>query len=94
MPDREMIRQTLVELLEKETGNKPESVDDPVNLREQLGLDSLDLVGVVMQVENRFRIRLTHQELEKVACVGDLLNLLEAKISESGEAAAGESAAA
>jgi acyl carrier protein len=90
MPDREMIRQTLVELLESETGNKPSSADDSVNLREDMGLDSLDLVGVVMQIENRFRIRLTHQELEKVVKVGDFLDLLQSKIG----ATEGSSAAA
>jgi acyl carrier protein len=88
MTDRETLRQTLVELLENETGNKPESVDDSVNLREQLGLDSLDLVGVVMQIEGRYRIRLTHQELEKIVKVGDFLDLVLAKIAAGGEAAA------
>ena len=88
MLDREMIRQTLVELFESETDRKPESVADPINLRDQLGLDSLDLVGVVMQIENRFRIRLTHQELEQVITVGNLLDLVQAKIAELPRSAA------
>jgi acyl carrier protein len=31
-------------------------------------------------VERRFHIRLTHEELEKLATVADVLNLLEAKL--------------
>jgi acyl carrier protein len=37
------------------------------------------VVSIVSQIERRFRIRLTHQELEKLVTVGDLLNLLENK---------------
>jgi acyl carrier protein len=50
-----------------------------MNLREELGLDSVDVVSIVSQIERRFRIRLTHQELEKLVTVGDLLSLLENK---------------
>jgi len=39
------------------------------------------VVSIVSQVERRYRIRLTHQELEKLATVGDVLDLLQAKLS-------------
>jgi acyl carrier protein len=54
---------------------------DDINLREGLGLDSVDVVSIVSQVERRFHIRLTHEELEKLATVADVLNLLESKLS-------------
>ena len=38
------------------------------------------MVSVVSQIERRFHIRLTHQELEKLVTVGDVLDLLEAKL--------------
>ena len=88
MPDRETIRQTLIELIENDLGERPGDVGDGVSLREGLGLDSVDIVGIVMQIEGRFRIRLTHPELEKVACVGDLLDLIQAKVVAGPEAAA------
>jgi acyl carrier protein len=88
MTDRETIRQTVLELYEAETGKTAPSLSDALNLKDELGLDSVDLVGIVMQLENRFRIRLTHQDLEKVVCVGDLLNLLEAKVSAVPESSA------
>jgi acyl carrier protein len=81
MPDREFIRQTLIELLEADTGEKYPDLNDDVNLREGLGLDSVDVVSVVSQVERRFRIRLTHQELEGLVKVGDVLTLLEGKLA-------------
>ena len=88
MPDRETIRQTLIELLEADTGEKYANLDDGKNLRDELGLDSVDVVSIVSQIERRFRIRLTHQELEKLVTVGDVLNLLETKLTNPPDAAA------
>lgn len=87
MPDRTMIRKTLIELLEADTGEKYTDLDDATNLREGLGLDSVDVVSIVSQVERRFHIRLTHQELEKLATVADVLNLLEGKLNAPAETA-------
>jgi len=81
MPDRETIRQTLVELLEADTGEKYPDLKESLTLREELGLDSVDVVSIVSQVERRYRIRLTHQELEKLATVGDVVDLLLAKLA-------------
>ena len=80
MPDRETLRRTLIELLEADTGEKYSDLEENANLREGLGLDSVDVVSVVSQIERRFRIRLTHEELEKLVTVCDVLDLLQAKI--------------
>jgi acyl carrier protein len=87
MPDRNTIRLTLIELLEADTGEKYPDLDDMTNMREGLGLDSVDVVSIVSQIERRFRIRLTQQELEKLATVGDLLDLLESKFTAGPDAA-------
>jgi acyl carrier protein len=81
MPDRATLRQTLIELLEADTGEKHSDLDDNSNLREGLGLDSVDVVSIVSQIERRFRIRLTQQELEKLVTVADVLQLLESKVA-------------
>jgi len=47
MPDRQVIRQTLIELLEADTGEKYPDLDENTNLREGLGLDSVDVVSIV-----------------------------------------------
>ncbi len=80
MPDRTFIRETLIELLEADTGEKYTHLEETANLREGLGLDSVDVVSIVSQIERRFHIRLSHEELEKLATVADVLNLLEAKL--------------
>jgi acyl carrier protein len=88
MPDRDTIRQTLIELLEADTGEEYPDLDDHTNLREGLGLDSVDVVSIVSQIERRFRIRLTQQELEKLVTVADVLDLLETKFSGGAETSA------
>jgi acyl carrier protein len=81
MPDRNAIRNTLIEFLEADTGEKFPELQDSMDLREGLGLDSVDVVSIVSQIERRFHIRLTHQELEKLVTVNDVLELLEGKLS-------------
>jgi acyl carrier protein len=81
MPDRETLRRTLVELLEADTGEKYTDLQESANLRDGLGLDSVDVVSVVSQIERQFRVRLTHEELEKLVTVCDVLDLLQAKIA-------------
>ena len=88
MHTRESIRQVLIEILEADMGEKYTNVEDKANLREQLGLDSVDVVSIVSQVERRFRVRLTHQELEKLVTVGDVLDLLHSKVNAPPETSA------
>lgn len=88
MHDRAAIQSTLIELLEADTGEKYPDLDDSKKLREELGLDSVDVVSIVSQIERQYRIRMTHQELEKLVTVGDVLNLLEAKLAEPPQASA------
>jgi acyl carrier protein len=83
MLDRNAIRQTLIELMEADTGGSFANLDDQQNLRTELGLDSVDVVSIVSQVERRFRIRLSQQDLEKLVTVGDVLNLLQLKLQEA-----------
>ena len=86
--DRAAIRQTLIELVEADTGEKHTDLADEVNLREGLGLDSVDVVSIVSQIERRFRIRLSQQDLEKLLTVGDVLALLQAKLASPPESSA------
>jgi acyl carrier protein len=46
-----------------------------------LNLDSLDMAGLVLHIESRFGIQIETELLEGIATVGDLLNMLQAKIA-------------
>ena len=81
MTEREMVRQTLIELLESDTGEKYDVMKDETSLREGLGLDSVDVVSIISQIERRFRIRMTHEELQTLSTVGDVLSMLQTKLA-------------
>ena len=82
MMDRESIRQTLAAYLEEDLGEPVASMDDAVTIREGMGLDSVDVVGLVMKVERQFRVRLASEELTEIVTVGDMLDLLQNKLAE------------
>jgi acyl carrier protein len=81
MTEREEIVAKLAEVLEAETGVAGDALrgSEDVPLRDGLNIDSVDLVGVVMRVEEFYRIRLTHEELAKVVTLKDLVDVIEAK---------------
>ena len=81
MIDRETLLATLVGLLEQEMGDSYGNLDESTDLREGLGLDSVDVVGLVMRVEHHFRIRLAMEELMEVKRVGQLISLVESKLA-------------
>ena len=86
---REEIRETLLKLFEAETGEPLEGLTDEQNLAEQLGLDSVDMVSLIMQLERHFKIRLSHEELANAVQVGQLLDIVQKKINEPKDAAQG-----
>jgi len=79
--DRKELSAVVLELLEKETGESYPALDDSTSLREGLNLDSLDMAGLVLHIESRFGIQIETELLEGIATVGDLLNMLQAKIT-------------
>lgn len=82
MTAREMLRTTLVNLLEEEMGEKYPLPQDDQDLRQSLGLDSVDVVGLVMRIEREYRVRLSAEELANVKVVGDLLDLMQGKLTD------------
>ncbi len=78
--DRQALINALKEILEDNQGETFEDLNESVALREDLGLDSVDLVTLVMQVQDRFRVVLTSGELEQVVTVKDILDLMQCKM--------------
>jgi acyl carrier protein len=87
MQDRMQIRTTLIDLLEADTGETFKDIKDEDNIREGLGLDSVDVVSVVSQIERKLQMRLSHEELMTIVTVGDLLDLIESKVRAQSKAA-------
>ncbi|MGF1582290.1 MAG: acyl carrier protein [Gemmataceae bacterium] len=84
MSDRSELIQQLQVLLEEETGEEFAEVQEANSLREDLGLDSVDLVSAVTQIERQYRISLTREDLEKLVTVKDVVDMMQAKLAPVG----------
>jgi acyl carrier protein len=87
MMKRAALLWSLREILEADRGESIDSLDESVSLKEGLGLDSVDLVTLVMQVQDRYRVVLGTEELERIVTVKDLVDLLQVKMSPISRAA-------
>jgi len=59
------------------------TVVESARFAEDLDADSLDLVELVMGLEERFDVSIPESDLESVATVGQVVDLVLAKISQS-----------
>lgn len=58
---------------------KPENVKSEANLKDDLGMDSLDVVELVMEVEKEFKISISDNEYDGITTVGSVVDLVESK---------------
>ena len=86
--DRTAIRKALLGMLENNKGEPVEHLDDGMDLRQDLGLDSVDLVSLVVDIQDHFHLQVAIADFEKVQSVGDLLDLLQARLPVIPRAAA------
>ena len=87
--NRQELSAVVLELLEKETGETYPDLAEKTSLRDGLHLDSLDMAGLVLHVESRFGIQIETELLERIATIGDMLDVLEEKLAaKSGRQAA------
>lgn len=54
-----------------------EEIDDTSNLRNDLGVDSLDEIEICVEVEKEFNIKISDADFEKVKTVNDLYECIE-----------------
>jgi acyl carrier protein len=61
-------------------GLEEHQLSEKVDLRDDLGIDSLDLIELQMEIEKKFCIKITEEESEKLSTVGNLIHLVKNKI--------------
>jgi acyl carrier protein len=66
--------QEFTKLLQKRVGNK--AIDENSNLR-SLGIDSLDLVEIVLEVEDMYDVSFENDELNSFKTVKDVISAIE-----------------
>ena len=91
---RDEIREVLRTIFEHETGDELANLPDNVVLAQEFDFDSVDMVGLIMQVERHFRVRLTSDDLVDVTTAGSLIDVVAAKVDQAAASPPGGGAAA
>lgn len=81
------IRDQLVEITAARFGFARERITDEAEFLSDLGLDELDRVDLVCEVEERFGVMIDDAEIEELAKFGDLVRLLDKQALVDGRAA-------
>ena len=71
----------LEKILENFTGQKTE-ITEATDLMKDLGLNSLELIEMVVKVEDEFDISIEDREIKGIASVGDVIQLIQGKINQ------------
>ncbi|SHH21070.1 acyl carrier protein [Thermosipho atlanticus] len=83
--DRNELFRQLSKVLAEKLDIPIEDIDESSHIIDDLGADSLDVVDLIMILEDEYGIRIEDDELESIATVGDILNILERKLKTKEE---------
>ena len=82
MRRKERIYDTLIDLVTEMDDLSPTDIKPETEIVHDLGLDSLQVYELVIDLESRFEIRISDDELERVNTVQDVVDLIYGMTSE------------
>ena len=77
--ERDEVIKLVREHLSSELEVSPEKIQLETRLREDLDADSLDLYELVMELEDRYGIRVSEEEAAEIKTVGDAVDFVCAR---------------
>ena len=81
MASKEEILTGLAEIVNEETGLEAESVQMDKSFTDDLDIDSLSMMTIVVNAEDKFGVRIPDEEVKNLATVGDAVNYISANQS-------------
>jgi len=84
MKSREEIAASVKEIFQKTLKIEPGRLDFGVNLKEDLKLDSLDMIEVVYEVEERFDVQIPEERLKEITTFDQIVDGLRAALEAKG----------
>jgi acyl carrier protein len=76
--DREKVTEDIRGILVEQLGVEPGEVREEASFQEDLNADSLDLVELIMEMEDRFKLKIPDEDAEKIVTVGDAVDYVMA----------------
>ncbi|HTY45478.1 MAG TPA: acyl carrier protein [Patescibacteria group bacterium] len=77
MEIKERVKDVLVKLLKV----RPEELKDDVKLNEGIGVDSTEMVELVIALEKAFTAKLSPKEITKFSTLNDIEKVIQARLS-------------
>ena len=77
---KEEILEILKQIIEKNFELEPDKVSMESNIVQDLDLDSIDATDMVVELQRKLQCRFTHEDFKTVRTVGDIVNIVAAKI--------------
>ncbi|MBE6136875.1 MAG: acyl carrier protein [Erysipelotrichaceae bacterium] len=68
------------EVLVQTTNIDPNEVTMEASLKDDLGVDSLDSVEIILELESQFNVKISDDELAELKTIGDIVNILNNKL--------------
>lgn len=65
------------ELVAESLGTKVEDLTEETSFSDDLNADSLDLFEMVMELEDKFEVKIPTEDLEKIKTIGDVKDYIE-----------------
>ncbi|AMM41159.1 acyl carrier protein [Candidatus Desulfofervidus auxilii] len=78
----ENIEKRIKELFVKLFDMKPEEVTLKANLNDDLGMDSTEMVELIVALEKEFKIGIEDGEITNKHCVSDVVRIVEDKLKQ------------
>ena len=89
--ERDEVMQLIRDHLSTELEVVSERIQPETRFREDLDADSLDLYELVMELEDRYGIRVSEEEAAEIETVGDAVDFVCARVPDDARALRGES---
>lgn len=77
MASKEEILAGLAEIVNEETGLAPEAVELDKSFTDDLDIDSISMMTIVVNAEEKFDVKIPDEEVKNLKTVGDAVNFIE-----------------
>ena len=84
MTSREEITTAIKEIFEKTLKVAPERLEPETSLQDELQLDSLDMIEVVYEIEDRFDVQIPEDKIVEIKTFDQVVSGLQAAIEAKG----------
>ncbi|WP_022872277.1 acyl carrier protein [Nesterenkonia alba] len=76
MADKNEILAGLAEIVEEETGLEADEVQLEKSFTEDLDIDSISMMTIVVNAEEKFDVKIPDEEVKNLSTVGDAVNYI------------------